>query len=120
MHRLDHHNRVVHHNRNREHKRRECDKVHREADKLHHEECTHKSHRNGYRRNDSRSYVLKEDVYHHKHEQERLDERLDNLMYRGVEEVVVVHRDEDLQTCGQILLHFINECKTVVDNSGCI
>ena len=47
MHRLDDHNRIIDHNRDGKHERRQGDEVDRNADKLHHEEGTHKSHRYG-------------------------------------------------------------------------
>ena len=80
MHRLDHHNGVVDHNRDRKHESREGDEVKREAYDVEHKERTDQGHRDGNGGDDGRTDVLQEDVDHNEHQNECLDEGVDNLV----------------------------------------
>ena len=106
VHGLDHDYGVVDHNRNRKHQSREGDKVDGEPDEVHEEECAHKSHRDGDGGNDGGADILKEHVNYEEHKYERLDESLDNLVDRGVKEVVVVHRHGYFEAGGKFLFIF--------------
>ena len=81
MDRLDHHNGVVDHNRNRQHESRQGDEVEREADELQHEECADQGHRDGDGGDEGRADIAEEDINHEEHEDERLDEGMDDLGY---------------------------------------
>ena len=80
MHRLDHHNGIVHHDGDGKHKGCQREKVEREAEHIEEEERTNQRHRHGNQRDKRGACVLQEDVNHNEHEQEGLKKGLHKVL----------------------------------------
>ena len=97
MHRLDHHDGIVHHDGNGQEQGREHQQVDGEAENPEEEEGTEQGHRNGNHRNQRRAEVLQEHVHHKEHKQQGDDQRENHLLDRREEELGHVHVDLVLQ-----------------------
>ena len=87
VHRLDHHDRVVHHDADRQHHREERDQVDREAHQPQDEEGPDQRHRHREGRDQRGSQVPEEHVDHERHQDERLEQGVQHLLDRGVQEL---------------------------------
>ena len=87
MHRLDHHDRVVHHDADREDHREERDQVDRETHQPQDEEGPDQRHRNREGRDQRGSQIPEEHVDHEGHQDERLEQGVQHLLDRGVQEL---------------------------------
>ena len=104
MHGLHDHDGVIHHNSDGEHQRREREEVEREAEEVQHKEGTHQRHRYGDGGDQRGAQVLQEEVDHDEDQEEGLQQRLDDVLDRGLEEVRDVHDVLDLHTGREVLL----------------
>ena len=84
---LHNHNGVVHHNGNSQEHGGENEEVDGETEDPEEEERTYQCHRNGNHRDERRTEVLEEDIYHHEHEQQRDYQGEDNLLDRCEKEL---------------------------------
>ena len=80
MHSLDDHDGVVDHDGDGKHECGKRKQVEREAERIEEEECTDERHGHRNQRDERRACVLKEDVHHDEHEDERLAEGLDKVL----------------------------------------
>ena len=69
MYRLHHDNSIIDHDTDCQHQCEQCQHIDGEAQHLHKEESPDKRNRNGYRRNQRRTEILQEQIYHDKHQQ---------------------------------------------------
>ena len=113
MHRLDHHYRVVNHNCDGKHKSGKGEEVKRESDGINQGESTNQRHRNSNSRDKGGAKVLKEDVYHDKHEDECLDKGLDKLVDRSLEEVVDIQRNLECKARRRLCSHSLTTSSTL-------
>ena len=106
---LDHHDGVVDHDADRQHDREQRGEVHREAERPHHGEGADDRDRHGGRRHQHGAPVLQKDQDHDQHQHRRLDQRLVDLVDRGIDEHRGVERygvDEALRESLRQLRHF--------------
>ena len=87
MHRFDHHDRVVHHDADRQHQREERDQVDREAEQLQEKEGPDQRHRNRQGRDQRGTQIPEEHEDHQRHQHEGLEQGVQHLLDRGVQEV---------------------------------
>ena len=87
MHRLDHHDRVVHHDADRQHHREERDQVDRDAEQQQDKEGPDQRHRDRECRDQRGSQVPEEHVDHEGHQDERLEQGVQHLIDRGLQEL---------------------------------
>ena len=120
MHRLDHHYRVVNHNCDGKHKSGKGEEVKRESDGINQGESTNQRHRNSNSRDKGGAKVLKEDVYHDKHEDECLDKGLDKLVDRSLEEVVDIQRNLECKARREVAFTFVDYVEHLADKLTCI
>ena len=117
---LYHHNGIIDHNGNRKHESRQGNEVDGEPYEVHHKESTNQSHRDGNSRDNCRTYILQEHVYHEEHKDECLYKCVYHSVDGGKQEIVVVHRHHDVAAVGQIVFDFVYQCQAVFDNLGSI
>lgn len=117
---LDDHYRVVDHNGDGENQCTEGKKVKTESDEVQCKERTDERYGNGNGRNKGGTDILQEDVYHEEHENEGLDESLDYLVNRCVEEVVGVHRYIDFDARGESSLYLVEQVGNIFDDGGSV
>ena len=98
---LDDDDRIIDHNRNRQHHCRQGQQVQAETDQFQDEERTDQSNRDGNSRNQGRTHILQEDIYHDKYQDKCLDQGLDNFVDRSKQEVVGTLGDVDTQAFRQ-------------------
>ena len=96
MHRLDDHYGVIDHYGYGKHKGGKGQQVERESEDIEEEECTNQRYWHRDKRNKRRAPVLKEDIYHDKHEDECLTKGLDKVFDRGKEELCHVLHDVEV------------------------
>src|SRR5512135_277245 len=86
VHRLDHHDGVVHHDPDRQHQREERDQVDRQAEQQHEEEGADQGHRDRQGRDQRRTPVTEEEEDHQGHQHERLEQGVEHLVDGGLQE----------------------------------
>ena len=120
MNRLDHHNGIIDHNRNRQQEGGQRKQVDGESEDPEEEERTDQSHRYGNHRNQRRTEVLQEDVHYDEHQYQGDDQGEDNLLDRCEQELGNIHQDDILQPRRITLLQFIQRLLYVASNLGSI
>ena len=120
MHRLDHHYGIVHHYGDGKHEGGQRKEVEREAEDVEEEECSHQRHRHGNQRDERRAHVLKEDIYHDEHEDERLEKCFDKLVDRSVKELCDVLHDLELHSRRQRFLRLGQHLLDIGGNLGSV
>ena len=86
MHRLDHHDRVVHHDPDRQHQREERDQVDRQAEHQHEEERPDQGDRDRQGRDQRGTPVPEEQEDHQGHQHEGLEQGVEHLLDGGLQE----------------------------------
>ena len=90
------------------------------AEDIEEEECTNQRYWHGDKRNKRRAPVLKEDIYHDKHEDECLDKGLDKLVDRSLEEVVDIQRNLECKARREVAFTFVDYVEHLADKLTCI
>ena len=93
LHRLDHHDGVVHHDADGQHQAEHRQHVHAEAQHREHDERAQQ--RDGHRahRDDRGAEALQEDIDHDQHQHDRLEQRMHDLLHRGFDRQGGIERD---------------------------
>src|SRR5512135_3704769 len=86
MHRLDHHDRVVHHDPDRQHQREERDQVDRDTEQQQEKEGPDEGYRNRQSRDQRGTPIPEEQVDHQRHEHEGLEQGVEHLLDGGLQE----------------------------------
>ncbi len=106
---LDHDDGVVDHDADRQHDRKQRGEIHGKAERPHHGEGADDRDRHGGRRHQHGAPILQEDQDDDQHQHRRLDQRLVDLVDRGIDEHRGVERygvDEALRESLRQLRHF--------------
>src|SRR5690606_10944088 len=103
-----HHYGVIHNNPDGQHEREEGKQVYGESKYLEEEERTDNRHWHRYRRDESRTEVLQEEIHNDEHQYERYNERLLHLVDRLVEEFLRAEHCEVVNTAGERLSRFLH------------
>ena len=120
MNRLDHHDGIIDHNRNRQQQGGQRKQVDGESENPEEEERTNQSHRYSNHRNQRRTEVLQEDIHYDEHQYQGDDQGEDNLLNRCEQELSNIHQDDILQPRRITLLQFIKRFLYVACNLGSI
>ena len=86
MHRFDHHDRVVHHDADRQHQREERDQVDRDAEQQQEKEGPDQRYRNRQGRDQRGTPIPEEQKDHQRHQHEGLEQGVEHLLDRGLQE----------------------------------
>ena len=105
---LDDDDGVIHDDSDRQHQCREREEVQREAEDLQEEERTDERHGHRDGGDERAAEVLQEDIYDDEDEEEGLEERLDDVPDRGVEEVRDVEDVGHLHAGREVLLQLLD------------
>ena len=108
VHGLDDDDGVIHDDSDRQHQCREREEVQREAEDLQEEERTDERHGHRDGGDERAAEVLQEDIYDDEDEEEGLEERLDDVPDRGVEEVRDVEDVGHLHAGREVLLQLLD------------
>ena len=120
MNRLDHHDGIIDHNRNRQQEGGQRKQVDGESEDPEEEERTDQSHRYRNHRNQRRTEVLQEDIHYDEHQYQGDDQGEDNLLDRCEQELGNIHQDDILQPRRITLLQFIQRLLYVAGNLGSV
>ena len=85
MYRLHHDNSIIDHDTDCQHQCEQCQHIDGETQHLHKEESPDKRNRNGYRRNQRRTEILQEQIYHDKHQQKGFQQRPKHNRNRSIQ-----------------------------------
>ena len=117
MHRFDHHDRVVHHDADRQHQREERDQVDRHAEQLHEKEGPDQRYRNRQGRDQRGTPISEEQEDHQRDQHEGLEQGVEHLLDRGLQEAgnvvadlkVHARRERLLLDLLELLLDLLND-----------
>src|SRR4051794_1401938 len=119
MHRLDHHDRVVHHDPDRQHQREERDQVDREAEQQHEEEGPDQRDRDRQGRDQRGTPIAEEQEDHQGHQHEGLEQGVEYLLDGGLQERGDVVGDGEVHAGRERLrLHLRELLLDLLDDGG--
>ena len=111
LHRLDHHDGVVHHEPDSQHQAEERERVDREAQEGEEHEGADQRDRHRQQRDQSRPEPLEEDEHDDDHEGEGLKERLDDLPDAGAHRLRSVERRHVVDVVGEVRLGLLHQLR---------
>ena len=119
VHRLDHHDRVVHHHADRQHQGEERDQVDRQAEQQHEEEGADQRHRDRQGRDQRGAPVAEEQEDHQGHQHEGLEQRVQHLLDGRLQEAGDVVADLEVHAGRERLrLELLELVLDLLDDGG--
>ena len=120
LHRLHHHDGIVHHRTDGKHQRKQRQDI--EAEPRSHQtgkraDQRHDNGNGGYERT---LEVLQEEIHHQDYQDNGNDQCLHHIVYGSEEEVVGTHHRHKFRPFGQAFLHLLYLCRNLLVDGGCV
>src|SRR5574344_2585569 len=117
LHRLYHHNGIIHHRTDSKHKSKKREQVDGKAYQRHHCECADDGNEDGNSRDERGLDVLQEHIHHHDDQKYRLDKRPNDRIDGGIEELVGIGEHHELRTLRQVAFYLVEYLMNLIDGA---
>jgi len=117
LHRLHHHDGIVHHRADGKHKGEKREQVDGKAYQRHHGKRADDGDEDGNRGNERGLDVLQEHIHHHDNQKYRLDKRPYDRIDGGIQELVGIGQHHKLRTFRQVAFNFIEHLVNLIDGA---